>query len=73
MTSMIKSLQTVMGDGLFKGAKTWKLEFCEHYLIGKKTIVKFGNVNHNVCENLKYIHKLLHFNNMGEYTSNSFL
>jgi len=36
-----KSLQALVKEGLLKGDKTCKLNFCEHYVIGKKTKVKF--------------------------------
>jgi len=32
--------------GLLKGSKTYKLEFCEHCIIDKKTKVKFGTAIH---------------------------
>ena len=48
-----KSLQTVMRYGLLKGTKTYKLKFCEHCVIGKKTMVKFGTANHDTREILE--------------------
>ena len=39
-----------------KGTKTYKLKFCEHYIVGKKTTVKFGTANHDTREILKYVH-----------------
>ncbi|KAH9789922.1 hypothetical protein KPL71_003219 [Citrus sinensis] len=51
-----KSLQTLMRHGLLKGTKTCKLNFCEHYVIGKKTRVKFGTANHDTREILEYDH-----------------
>jgi len=39
-----------------KDAKTYKLEFCEHCVIGKKTKVKFGIAIHYTKEILDYIH-----------------
>ena len=37
-----KSLQALARQGLLKGVRACKLEFCENYIIGKKTNVKFG-------------------------------
>ncbi|KAH9706402.1 hypothetical protein KPL70_012195 [Citrus sinensis] len=51
-----KSLQTLMTHGLLKGTKTCKLNFCEHCVVGKKTRVKFGTVNHDTREILEYVH-----------------
>ena len=51
-----KSLQTLANQGLLKGAKTCKLEFCEHCLIGKKIKVKFGTAIHYTEEILDYVH-----------------
>ena len=31
-----KSLQALTKQGLLKGSRTYKLEFCEHCVIGKK-------------------------------------
>ena len=39
-----------------KGAQTCKLDFCEHCIKGKKTMVKFGPVIHNTEGILDYIH-----------------
>jgi len=39
-----------------KGARTCKLEFCEHYIIGKKTKVKFSIATHCTKGILDYIH-----------------
>ena len=36
-----KALQTLMKQGLLKGANSYKLEFCEHCVLGKQTRVKF--------------------------------
>jgi len=41
-----KNLQALAKQGLLKGAKTCKLEFCKHRVIGKKTKVKFDTVIH---------------------------
>ncbi|KAH9699247.1 hypothetical protein KPL71_024272 [Citrus sinensis] len=51
-----KSLQTLMRHGLLKGTKTCKLNFCEHCVVGKKTMVKFGTANHDTREILEYVH-----------------
>ena len=37
-----KFMQALVKQGLLKGAKTYKLKFCEHYVMSKKTKVKFG-------------------------------
>ena len=37
-----KSLQTLAMQGLLKGAKTCKLDFCEQCVLGKQKRVKFG-------------------------------
>ena len=37
-----KSLQALVKEGLLKGDKTCKLNFCEYYVISKKIKVKFG-------------------------------
>ncbi|KAH9671777.1 retrovirus-related pol polyprotein from transposon TNT 1-94-like protein [Citrus sinensis] len=51
-----KFLQTLMRYGLLKGTKTYKLNFCEHCVVGKKTRVKFGTANHDTREILEYVH-----------------
>ena len=51
-----KFLQTLMRYGLLKCMKTCKLKFCEHCTIGKKIRVKFGAINHDTHEILKYVH-----------------
>ncbi|KAH9793297.1 hypothetical protein KPL71_004477 [Citrus sinensis] len=51
-----KSLQTLMRHGLLKGTKTCKLNFCEHFVVGKKIKVKFGTANHDTREILEYVH-----------------
>ena len=50
-----KSSQTLTKKGLLQGAKTCKLEFCEHCVIGKKTKVKFGTAIHCTEEILNYV------------------
>ena len=37
-------------------AKTYKLEFCEHYVLGKQRRVKFGTAIHNTKGILDYVH-----------------
>ena len=51
-----KSLQSLAKQGLLKGANTCKLEFCEHYVIGKKTKVKFDTAIHCTERILDYIY-----------------
>ena len=51
-----KSLQTLATQGLLKGAKTCKLDFCEQCVLGKQKRVKFGTVIHNTEGILDYIH-----------------
>ena len=51
-----KSLQTLAMQGLFKGAKTCKLDFCEQCVLGKQKRVKFGTAIHNTEGILDYIH-----------------
>jgi len=41
-----KSLQDLAKQGLLQGAKTCKLEFCKHCIMGKKTMMKFGIAIH---------------------------
>ena len=45
-----------MKRGLLKGAKTYKLEFCEHYVLGKQWRVKFSTAIHNIEGILDYVH-----------------
>jgi len=51
-----KSLQALAKQGLLKGARTCKLKFCEHCVIGKKTKVKFGTMTHCTEGILDYVH-----------------
>ena len=51
-----KSLQALGKQGLLKGAETYKLELCEHFVIGKKTKVKFGTTIHRTERILDYVH-----------------
>ena len=50
-----KSLQALAKQRLLKAVKTCKLEFCEHYVIGKKTKVKFGTAIHCTEMILDYV------------------
>lgn len=40
-----KALQTLIKQGLLKGADCCKLEFCEHCILGKYMRLKFGSTN----------------------------
>ena len=51
-----KSLQTLAMQGLLRGAKTCKLDFCEQCVLGKQKRVKFGTAIHNTEGILDYIH-----------------
>ncbi|MBZ2164386.1 GAG-pre-integrase domain-containing protein, partial [Alteromonas stellipolaris] len=51
-----KFLQTLAKQGLLKGEKTCKMEFCEHCVLGKKTKVKFGTAIKQTKRILDYIH-----------------
>jgi len=51
-----KSLQALAKLGLLKGARTCKLEFWEHCVIGKKTKVKFCTTTHSTKGILDYVH-----------------
>jgi len=51
-----KSLQALKKQGLLKGVRTGKLEFCKHCVIGKKTKVKLGTMTHCTKGVLDYIH-----------------
>ena len=50
------ALQNLIKQGLLKGAKTCKLDFCEQCVMGKQTRVKFGTAIHNTKGILDYIH-----------------
>jgi transposase InsO family protein len=43
-------------QGLLKGAKTCKLDLCEHCVLGKQTRVKFGTAIHQTKGILDYVH-----------------
>ena len=51
-----KALQGLVKQGLLKGAKTGKFDFCEHCVLGKQTRVKFGAAIHRTKGTLDYIH-----------------
>ena len=51
-----KSLQSLIKQGLLKGAKSCKLGFCEHCVYGKQTRVKFQSAIHNTKGILDYVH-----------------
>ncbi|GMI79054.1 hypothetical protein HRI_001574700 [Hibiscus trionum] len=51
-----KSLQILAKQGLLKGAKACKLNFCEHCVLGKQKRVKFGTAIHNTKGILDYVH-----------------
>ena len=51
-----KSLQTLAMQGLLKGAKTCKLDFCEQCVLGKQKRGKFGIAIHYTEGILDYIH-----------------
>jgi len=48
--------QALAKKDLLKGAKTYKLKFCEHCIIGNKIKVKIGTTIHYTEEILDYIH-----------------
>ena len=51
-----KSFRMLAMQGLLKGAKTCKLEFCEQCVMGKQKGGKFGTAIHNTEGILDYIH-----------------
>jgi len=51
-----KSLQILTKQGLLKGTKACKLEFCENCVLGKQRRVKFGTAIHNTKGILDYVH-----------------
>ena len=50
------ALQSLVKQGLLKGTKTYKLEFCEHCVLGKQTRVKFDTAVHKTKSTLDYVH-----------------
>ncbi|KAI5338265.1 hypothetical protein L3X38_017536 [Prunus dulcis] len=51
-----KALQGLVRQGLLKGAKTCKLDFCEHCVLGKQTRVRFGTAVHQTKGIIDYVH-----------------
>ena len=51
-----KALQTLVKQGVLKGAKSGKIDFYEHCILGKQTRVKFGTAIHRTKGTLDYIH-----------------
>ena len=51
-----KSLQALCKQGLLKGAKSGKIEFCEHCVLDKETNVKFGTAIYQTRGILDYVH-----------------
>jgi len=51
-----KSMQTLAKQGLLKDANTYKLEFCEHYVLDKKIKVQFVIAIHRTKGILDYVH-----------------
>jgi len=49
-------LQALVKEGLLKGVRTCKLEFCEYCIIEKKTKVKFTTTTHYTEGILDYVH-----------------
>ena len=50
------ALQSLVKQGLLKGSKTCKLEFCEHCVLGKQIRVKFDTAIHQKNGTLDYVH-----------------
>lgn len=51
-----KAMQGLLKQNLLKGAKTCKMDFFEHCVLGKQTRVKFGTAIHQTKGTLDYIH-----------------
>jgi hypothetical protein len=51
-----KALQGLAKEGLLDSYTTDKFGFCEHFIFGKQTRVKFGTSVHNTKGTLDYIH-----------------
>ena len=51
-----KALNSLVDQGLLKGVKTCKLDFCEHCVLGKQTRVKFATAVHDTKGILDYVH-----------------
>ena len=54
-----KSLKTLSDQRLLKGVKTCNLEFCEHCIKRKQTMVNFGTTIHNTKGILDYVHSYI--------------
>ena len=52
----IRSLKGLVSQGLLKGVKSLKMDFYEHYILGKQTRVKFVGSLHQTDDILDYIH-----------------
>ena len=50
------SLQALANYGLLKGVNTCKLDFCEYFIIKKKTKVRFDTATHCTEGILDYVH-----------------
>ena len=53
------TLLILVKQGLLKGENTYKLEFCEHCVLGKQRRVKFGTTIHNIEGILDYVHSFV--------------
>ena len=51
-----KALQGLIKQGILKRAKSGKIDFCEHCIVGKQTRVKFGTAIHQTEGILEYVH-----------------
>ena len=51
-----KALQGLLKQGLLKGTRTCKIDFCEHCVFEKQTRVKFGTTIHQTKGTLDYVH-----------------
>ena len=51
-----KALQTLVNQGVLKGATTRKIDFCEHCIFGKQKKLKFGTSIHQTKDILDYLH-----------------
>ena len=51
-----KAMQGLIKQGVLKGAKSGKIDFCEHCVLGKQTKVKFGTAIHQAEGILDYVH-----------------
>ena len=51
-----KFMQVLTKQDLLKGAETYKLKFCEHCVLDKKTKVTFGTAIHHTKGIVDYVH-----------------